>query len=194
MRLGYFNLLNCYKRASDDVVNQGKEWYEKAFYLCSTLSCKYNVPKDKVAQVIAALSPATNWERNKKDAEELIKAYYHRGYAGCLATTVCTYGANKRKAIEILCGRGQLTLDTGLKTYNFYMNILNPMDENFVTIDRHAYSILLGDKAKRGSVKLNIHSYKRAAKIYKSAAKKLNLTPNQLQAITWVQYRNEKGI
>lgn len=188
--LWYKNLKACYERADVGVKQHGLTWYEDAYAFAQQLSNKYNVPIERVAQVIAALSPASKWERNKIDAEQLVASYYHRGYIGAVATTVTTYGPNKHKAINVLLGKQALTPDNGLKTYNFYNNILNPKNEFFVTIDRHAFNILSGNK-KRGALKITAKDYYKACNVYRLLAKEKGLTPCQLQAITWVQYRNE---
>lgn len=186
----YKNLNACYSRADAETIELGMRWYTFAFERASDIAATYNVPVAIVAQVIAALSPATKWERNLIDAENLIKDYYHRGWAGCQKTVVCTYGPNKTKAINILNGIIELTPKNGLKTYNFYNNILDPSNPFFVTIDRHAYNVL-GGKGARGAVAIKSKDYFKACEVYRLLAQDKGLTPNQLQAITWEQYRKE---
>lgn len=186
----YKNLVACYERATPDAIALGMVWYQDANKFATELSQKYNISVETAAQVIAALSPAAKWERNKQDAAALIEAYYHRGYIGGKAVTCCTYGPNKLKALEILAGRLTLTEKQGFKTANFWQNIAKP-DNNFhVTIDRHALRVLEGSD-KRGAVAIKPHQYKRASIIYRTLAGEKGLIPHQLQAITWVQRLNE---
>ena len=186
----YKNLKECYSRATQEAIEEGLVWYENANSFANQLATQYNLGPDTVAQIIAALSPAAKWDRNLVDAENMVKAFYHRGYIGAKAVTVCTYGKNKEKALDILCGKLQLTPKQGLKTYNFWNNIHNPKERFFVTIDRHALRVLLGT-GERGAVAIKPHQYAKASLVYRVLADELGLTPNQLQAIVWVQYRSE---
>lgn len=186
----YKNLVACYERATPESIAAGMTWYEDANKFALALSQKYHIDVAVIAQVIAALSPAAKWERNKQDADELIKAYYHRGFIGAKAVTCCTYGPNKLKALEILTGRLVLTEKQGFKTANFWQNIANPTCKHHVTIDRHALRVLEGSD-QRGAVAIKPHQYKRAAYVYKTLAGEKGLLPNQLQAITWVQRLSE---
>ena len=184
------NLLQLYDRCSDLVIEEGKIWYRQANMFAENLSNKYNISLKTAASVIACLSPAAKWERNLIDAENMTRNYYHRGYIGGKATVVTTYGKQKEKALGVLCNGLHLSPEQGLKTFNFMHNIVNPSDPNFVTIDRHAYRILSGDNSK-GDLAITKKQYGIASDVYKSVAKKLGYTPCQLQAITWVQFRNE---
>lgn len=186
--LWYRNLLACYQKATPEQITSGKAWYQAAKEFADVTSTAYKLTPYVVAQVISALSPAAKWERNLIDAKRICEAYYHRGYIGANAVTVTTYGKNKAKALQILLGKLELSPKQGLKTYNFAQNIADPSNANHVTIDRHAYRILTGD-GQRGEIKLTPQGYARASHVYKLLAKDLGLTPCELQAITWVVYR-----
>ena len=189
----YKNLMSILDRTPDAVVLEGKDWYRQANIFVQDLADKYKLSLYQTAAVVACLSPAVKWETNLKDAQRLIDTFYHRGYIGAKAITVSTYGAQKMKAIEVLTNRLRLSPKTGPKTYNFAHNIHDPFDPNFVTIDRHAWNILEG-AMNSGSVALTTKKYNLAVDVYKVAAKSTGFLPNQIQAITWIQYRKEKGI
>lgn len=180
----------CYERAPLSVLCDGLAWYVLANAFCATLAEKYKLPLETIAGVVSALSPACPWERNKKDAERLVKAFHQRGWLGAHSVRVSTYGKNKHKAISILLGNTQMNDKGGLKTYNFYQNILHPNDDVHVTIDRHAFNLL--QQRAAGGVRINKSTYTQAAECFKHVAKRKGLTPCQLQAIVWVQWRAEQ--
>jgi len=188
----YQNLSKTFSRASEDTIKEGKMWYRAANLFATSLSQRFNVTLDQAASVMAALSPAAKWERNLDDAERLIEAYYHRGYIGAKPVVVSTYGLNKIKALGILTGQSQLTPKTGLKTWNFKNNIVDPTNPDFVTIDRHAHRVLNADMGS-GEIALNTRQYLLSALVYKTFARDVGLVPCELQAVAWLQYKLDKG-
>lgn len=80
------------------------------------------------------------------------------------------------------CDKSQdciLDILNGLKVRNFCMNLYNPLDPDYVTIDRHAARIAGYDKG------LTRKKYVEIATAYKNVSKEIYLLPNQLQACTW---------
>ncbi len=175
------NLANIYSKVDPAVIAAGLNWYKSANDFCQTIADQYNTPLPKVCAVLSALSPGTNYEQNKKDCENLIK--YTKGLIDKPKFT--TYGANVVKALNILkTDKNPLeyfSLKTGAKTYNFYLNILNPYESKEVTIDRHAYAIATGE-VYRG---LTPNQYSLVAAHYVKQAEKLGILPLQLQAVLW---------
>ena len=94
--LSVFNLAN----AADQAV--GLNWYAQAKKAATIMAQRYDIHPHEAAGVIAALSPRNRWERNLTDAENLIAAYAAAGAEGCATIKVCTFSANKAKAIRIL--------------------------------------------------------------------------------------------
>jgi hypothetical protein len=182
------NLETVFKSIRRGEINENKNWYKKANLYAQYLSNEFMVDFNKVCAVISALSPACNWVQNKKDAKAMIVCYVHDlDYADF---NFSTYGANVAKVWNILNYKGNdllnkfFSLKTGAKTFNFYLNILNPKNENFVTIDRHAISIYHGSKRFRGK-KITQKQYSIIANAYINTAKSLNLLPCEFQAILW---------
>ena len=176
------NILKQFQNASGPDIESGLLWYQKANETAQALAHKYNIELKVVAGIIAALSPACKFSRNLIDAEELIVKKER--------ARVVTYKANKDKALRILySGDPDFELnkkETSFKTYNFYRNILDPLDINYVTIDRHILSALdLGIK--------DIYTknrYNHIRNLFIKIAAHLDLIPNQLQAIVWVSYKS----
>lgn len=179
------NLVKLFHSIDESAKIEGLNWYATAHNFCVQLSTKYETPLNKVCAIMSALSPATNYEQNKKDTENFLKVQ-----KGIIKGYKCTtYGQNVEKAKEIYASAidpiNFFSMKTGPKTYNFYLNVLNPKDATAVTIDRHAYAIATGKKySGLGKV-----AYEKIARKYSLAAKKLNLLPLELQAILWVDYR-----
>jgi hypothetical protein len=76
-----------------------------------------------------------------------------------------------------------LTALNGNKVKNFFMNLYNPVDPKYVTIDRWAYRVA-GFQGKPTNKR-----YIEVANAYKTASNKLGLLPNQLQSCTWCAIR-----
>lgn len=169
----------------------GKDWYREANKFCNEIAEQYQLELPIVVAILSAMSPGTNWEQNKKDAVNLIRA---NGNAHTKQFRFTTYGKNVIKAQNIYSGKLRpdeaFNPRTGAKTYNFYHNILNPDAEHFVTIDRHAFTIATGEPY----VQPHLAKYERVADHYRRFAKLVGLLPSELQAILWVSYRKENGI
>jgi len=183
-----------YHSATMETKAQGINWYFTANHIALHIANKFNVPMTKVCGVIAALSPATNWVQNIADAHNLVLAYVNE--IDPREVVVTTYGMNKLKAIRILTGNSATDTTIGRillhkskvnKTNSFYWNILYPRDEQ-VTIDRHAFRIALGDP-RADEICMTEKRYRNLSEAYKIAGRKLGYNANQIQAITWLSFR-----
>ena len=163
-------IMRAYKRASND----GQGWYHRAYTACERISRQSGRPVEVVAAVIAALSPACKWERNLQDARAL-----------CTGDKVkCqTYKANVVKARRILAGESSERVLGGRKVRTFLGLILHPWRGDVVCIDRHAKAIAGEDRL------LTDYRYRCVEAAYLWAARKLGALPCQVQAVTWVDWR-----
>ena len=131
----------------------GLTWYQQANQVAITLADRYEIKEEQAAGVIAALSPRNKWERNLIDAENLIAAYVAGGAEACEDVKVCTFGANKAKAVRILeeafADGGVFIILSGPKLKEFY-GCIRGLDD--VCIDGHAYSIWFGDRVTLAKV------------------------------------------
>lgn len=192
------NIQAVFNLATLSDTNSGLNWYADAHSFARDLADQYDVSKLKVLGVIASLSPRNRWERNKVDAETMIKVYSAGGdYDDLLDLKVCTFTANKIKAARIL------TLDcasdteikvilSGPKMIEFY-HCIQELDD--VCIDGHAYSIWLGDRvtlAKVPSIGKKLRATIKAD--YIEAANVLGVSPYQAQAVTWCAWRRIHGV
>lgn len=177
------NILKTYFKSAEIEKAEGLVWYPKARRYAEDLGARYNVPARQVSGVIAALSPATNWDQNLKDTESLL-----RHGENCKVTT---YGPNKKKALSIWKG-SEPTKNLGRnKTLSFFECIEG--SDVQVYIDRHAAAVALGrrinDKERN---QLQGVLYEKIQNAYRIPASVLGLLPSELQAITWVHWRNQK--
>ena len=204
------NITRAFRAASTADRAEGLFWYNRAWNLALELD-PIN-PKRAVA-VMAVLSPRVRWDRNMYLAR---KAYAMHGAAflhsswgmpnpfrspqmfsvgfGCL-------GNSAQKAFRILAGEDIFTVMSGEKVNAFYNNICG--DDDYVTVDRHAIDIAVGkvlDDNARAKAIAGKDGYSTVAKMYVSAAKILSreygfyITPPQVQAVTWVYWRRNKGV
>jgi hypothetical protein len=185
------NVLSVYRRASFDAFSFGMTWYDDANAVARDLG---GDRFHRAAGVIAALSPMNKWKNNKRMA---YRFFERKGIIEFVGTkNGIGLGKNVRKAIAIYNGEDALDILGGDKVRAFYLTILDPNAINNPVIDRHAFDIAVGmrtnDKA-RGLLN-NKGQYARFSNAYNEAAAVAGISPCQMQAITWEQWRCEHGI
>lgn len=161
---------------------EGLTWYKRAHNEALLLSQVFDVELPKVVGIIAALSPNNKWQRNLKDAWNLLET-------PLIKTKCSTYIKQRQKALDILNGTGRdidiLRTLGGTKTKNFYTNILYYKYSQEVTVDMWAYrSVNLEPKQKH---------YNSVELAYTNVAKELNIMPHQLQAVVWGVVRGKSA-
>ena len=174
----------------------GQAWYQQANQIAITLADRYEIKEEQACGVIAALSPRNKWDRNVVDAENLIAAFVAGGREAAEDVKVCTFTANKVKAIRILeeayADGAVFMILSGPKLKEFYACIRGLDD---VCIDGHAYSIWFGDRVTLANVpSIGKKLREEIKKDYLAVAKKNNLKGFEVQAITWVAHRRIHGV
>lgn len=173
-------------------MREGKAWYKEAKRFTKTISKRYKIDRYTVAAVISALSPNNKWERNKQDAESMMKAF--TGGEGIDSFKCCTYNANKRKAWSIL-EKGTKIAAKSPKTHAFAMNI-GRLSEKHVTIDKwHIRACLC--KPREGitdtAESVTPIQYRRIEAITARIAEENKMKAYELQAIVWVTIKQYWG-
>jgi hypothetical protein len=188
--------------ASQADLAAGIEWYARAERLGSRLAHQYGCTFEQAVGVIAALSPNNRWARNCQDAESMIQAWAVG--ADPLTVRVCTYNAMRAKAADILAlpdpsQDAIATILNGRKITAFFLSITGRADA--VCVDGHAYAIWLGQRVPTTQTpSLGVKLYADIARAYCLVAKRSaalcgeQLTPAQVQAVTWVTYRRLLGL
>jgi len=177
-------ILKWYHLATKEQVIQGLHWYNDAHALAVDLAHEYDVSVLQAAQVIANLSPQKQWETNKLEASAIFNQHFN-GMAPSFG-----YFASQRVIAECHCIMAGTWLipSSRIKTYSFADNIAYLSNSPEVTIDRHALRVAYDDTSTKID-KVGINAYKYARQAYRRAAVSIGIEAFQLQAITWVTYK-----
>lgn len=185
------NILKVYSQAWPEQIEIGMQWYAKAHRLARDMSVQHKLKSYRYAAgILSVLSPAVNWERNIIDAHTVCSAEDED------TIVVSTYGQFVKKALLIKHGKDPDTViskQTAPKTWAFYQCISKPMNNLHVVIDRHALAVYLGREAndyERGKVLKKKGMLDQVVDAYKEAAEQVGILPLQMQAITWVSWRD----
>ena len=175
------NIISTYLRATDAQHDAGMSWYDDTHAFASELS-----PGDvwRGAGVIAAFSPVCPWPRNV----ELARNAFLTGVATGHTAMFCGF------AQRIL--DGELTLDVlkGDKTRAFASAIADPANSTIATIDRHAHDIAMGRIHTDKERKIGKRLFRTLSDAYVESAELVGVSVAQIQAITWVAWREMHGI
>lgn len=178
------NVLSVYSQATVENVAEGMEWYNRANEFAITLDSDVK----RACAVIAVLSPNASWKANKTLA---LKAYSNRSGEGMGLPDKIS------KINRLFAGENPDTVVSGPKVTRFYSSILSPDDANAIpTIDRHAFDIAVGmrtDDKSRGSLSRK-GMYMAFADVYRAAATIIGIGSPQVQAITWVTWKEIHNI
>lgn len=158
----------------------GMAWYDKAH-----VDARTNVDDNPVvaAGAVAAVSPGLRWERNIEAAARIARGQDLTGLG-------VRWYDGVRKAERIVRGESPLSVLRGNKVRAFYACIANPRNDYAVCVDGHAFSIWHGRRVNLDQTpNLTNKRYARIVRAYRKVAKKHNLLPLQVQAITWVVWR-----
>ena len=174
------NILRTYRDATAGQTAAGLAWYADAHTFALSLSDDI----DRAAGVIAALSPRVNWARNMVLAS---RAFVEGRATGTLPHSCET-------ATTILHGAPWREVLSGPKTRAFAATIADPTDPHHVVIDRHALSIAIGRVSTDADSRVLARKggYETFAECYRDAARTVGISPAQMQAITWVVWRETK--
>jgi hypothetical protein len=168
-----------FDRANERQIAEGRAWYPTAYLHALQFSLDHAVPLFKTAGIIAALSPNNKWERNLYDADLFLSK-------PSLDTKVCTFMANRRKALAILNATDQdevRHLLKGRKTVSFYDNMVNNETSYRVTVDLWMY--------RAAEVKISDKHYRMIEDVVLEMALESELLPMDIQAVIWTVLRQE---
>lgn len=185
------SIIRFFNLATVSEVKEGLNWYSEANSYCRELSSRFNIPLQVIAGIIAAYSPQTGWQENKRYALSFLlnPKIRHK---------TLSQDIKARKIALLQCENeiySALSVnDAAFKTKAFFLNILNPDIVTSVTIDRHAIAVCLQRPDNTFALsddygKLTKKQYQFFEQAYAEAAMQLDILPQQLQAITWVVYR-----
>jgi hypothetical protein len=189
-----YNLEKIFNQALPVEIENGKKWYSDANNTLKELSVKYNISPEIVFAVCSALSPRCIWNQNIIDTENVLN-WFTTKYHGINRNLpkVTTYGRNLQKAIDILKTENT-DVFISRKTFNFFNNILNPDNPEYVTIDGHGINAYYNKLGIVENKHFTPKYYDKIANSYKNIAKKYALLPCQFQAIIWLCFKRIHNI
>lgn len=165
------NLLDCWEMCSPIQVHRGIWWYPEAHDFAAVIG-RGNVAKG--AGLLAAMSPQKQWDVNRRIAVDASLGIF----GGQVGDAI-------RKARAIYDGADPATvLPMGKKTGHFFMNIYDPSDPCWVTIDRHAIRAATLDW-DNGAPKVTDKQYGDFVLAYMGAGRKVGLSGSAFQAVVW---------
>jgi hypothetical protein len=189
------NVLAVYNRATADQIRWGLEWYPFAHRTALAMGGGRGYHIARNAGIIAALSPMNGWNNNIRKARQVISM---RGNIVIREDGSNGIGlsSNVAKAVAIYRGADPADVLNGDKVTSFYRSILNPTGDTRPTVDRHAFDIAVGERTddKRRGILGRKGVYEEFADVYREAARIVGIGAPQMQAITWVAWRDAIGV
>jgi hypothetical protein len=197
------NILDAYEDSTEEEYNAGIEWYNKVHNIAKEFSEAYGYSFEVICAVFARLSPNLYWDINYVQAIAFIEAHAQgvKNWEDVRIWTPysyegkpCGYGNNNRLAWEIL-ETGDLSLVRGEKIESFMHNFINGPDDpdTKATVDIWATRVAFKDPLVEPHFNDRDGSYAYMEQAYNIAAERVGLTPKQMQAVTWVHYKNKYG-
>lgn len=163
-------------KATNDTVFDGINWYYEAQHLCESLAADSDYTVDQIAVAMAHLSPRLRWSQNVASIVALVTT-------GNLPAYIMQGPAKRaRKALAAADPFGTFG-KRAKKTESFARNIIG--DDNAVTVDTWILDVV---GITEQQLKL-VGVYDAVAHAYRIAAKRRNLSPAALQAVTWIVVR-----
>lgn len=174
-------IVDAYRAAvREGYADEGRMWWYRARTWCEERAADYGIPVEKVAGIVAVLSPSCRWERNTVEALQVLDENRDAPFT--------TYKRNVKKAFDILYDVKPVgALVKGPKVRAFWQLILAPHRRDVVCIDRHAARVAAGKRVEKFGRK----RYRDFAADYFAAARVVRMPAPELQAVTWEWARKE---
>lgn len=175
------NIISVYTNASSDAFREGMDWYDNARLFCASLSSD----RELACGVTAAISANTSWTANMT----LARKAFSQGNGDGMG-----FDDKVDKINRMFAGEHPLDVLGGKKIRAFYATLMDEIDPVPV-IDRHAYDVTI--QTRLGSKPRPLYRkgvYEVIADLYREAADAMFCLPQEIQAVTWVSWREVNGI
>lgn len=170
------NIADVYAQATDAERASGRAWYPTAERYVATIGGRAATDTLRVAAALAALSPRNPWAWNVQDTA----AFALAARVNADMPTATTFGRNRANAWAFLRGEHDWA-SAARKVRSFVLNCTG--DTDAVTVDIWALRVAyVGEH----SGQVTEREYDMLAQAYRNVAARVNETPRDLQAITWV--------
>lgn len=166
---------------------EGRLAYWRYHDLLKGIAAYYDVTFEQAVAVFAATSPNNDYIKNLRSTVSLLAGFKSGKPLSQIA--VSTYKACAERAWRVLKGENFLDFTKGKKTRSFYMNITEPGNPDYVTIDSHMISIYAGRYMIMKEAVRFLKSYEAIADSVKEVARERGLIANQVQAVNWFTWK-----
>jgi hypothetical protein len=170
------SILRHYRAATDETRALGGQWYPAALKLCQEAAVEREVDVVGTVCALAHLSPRTSWAKNVEAFSLLLAGESQPGW---VLTRSWTLAAAALVAEDPWSTFGR----RASKTRAFAQAILG--DPNAVTVDVWAARVAGVDP----DILSRPRDYQSVADAYIRAARRVGVSPRDLQAICWVEIR-----
>jgi hypothetical protein len=163
---------------------EGKLAYSRYNALMLTIADEFQIELPKIVAAFVALSPNNDYVGNLRSLVTVLRGIREGREKD--AIKVSTYKHCRDRAYWYLTGRFEfLQQAKGPKIRNFYFNITEPFNPEFVTIDGHISALWQGRALTMKQAIIRRRDYKTIADALKELAASVGLIANQLQATLW---------
>jgi hypothetical protein len=173
------NILRVWEQATDSEIFEGMEWYPKVHLMARDLA---DGDVWRGAGVMAAFSPMLHWDKTVQYASESLRTGI--AYPAYLGDMVW-------QAQRILDGEHPLDVLGGQKVRAFATAIATAGESEPAVIDTHAHNIAVGRVVSSPSIGKRL--FRTMAEHYRQAALDVGVRTSDMQATTWVVWRNRYG-
>jgi hypothetical protein len=173
-----------FARADKIDVAEGLLSYQRYHQVMHEIAMYYSASLTSTVAIFCALSPNNDYIGNLRSLVSVLDAR-SKGW-GIEMVQVSTYRHCLQRAWAYGDGIDFLSDAKGLKIRSFYMNVLRPDDNQYVTVDGHvcaawqARRLVMKEALVKGA-----KEYHRIADAIKKLAFEEFMLPNQYQAIIW---------
>lgn len=175
-------VLRWFDKASERDLIDGVRWYDEQRLFCQSLASSRDgygetLGLERVTEIVAALSPRTQWSVNVAGATLLIT------HGEAMPNLL---GRNVEMARAVLDGKRLAEVTKGPKIQAFAKNLAG--DTSVVTVDVHAaYAVGVDENTLD-----RVGCYDAVASAYRAAAVARGLEPSEMQAVVWLGARRQK--
>lgn len=190
---GLAALMKMFRAADATDIAEGALAYERYHIVMQRLADHYGFTIQQTCAVFCALSPNSDYRGNLRSTASVL-----HGLASGTPyqdITVSTYKHCRDRALLYATGVVDfMGTVKGHKTRNFYMNIMDPSDPAWVTIDGHMSAIWQGRDLTMKDALIKPRVYKVMADDVKTLAEHHGMLPHQMQAVLWFTRKRTRAI
>jgi hypothetical protein len=170
------SILRHYRAATDEARELGSQWYDTALTICREAATEHDVDLERAVCALAHLSSRMTWTKNVEAFSVLLAGQPRPAWVLTRSWKLASAALEAEDPWRTFSRRAP-------KTRSFAQAILG--DPRAVTVDVWAARVAGVDPEtlRRPA------AYRDVAEAYRRAAKRVDETPRELQAITWCAIR-----